>query len=70
MLPDPHAAPQAMMAIELPQPPRMPRRLKQHRQAGDQRYKPAPVLHYQRHTDCPRPLPQTAADTAHPDRGQ
>ncbi len=27
MLPDPHAAPQAMMAIELPQPPRTQRRL-------------------------------------------
>jgi hypothetical protein len=27
MLPDPHAAPQVMMAIELPQPPRTRRRL-------------------------------------------
>ncbi len=27
MVPDPHAAPQAMMAIELPQPPRTQRRL-------------------------------------------
>ncbi len=27
MVPDPHAAPQAMMAIEVPQPTRTPRRL-------------------------------------------
>jgi len=76
MVPNPHAAPQAMMAIELPQPPRTQRRLAAPTGNGGNR-KPstersalptAPTLGRPGHTPAPPHLPELARAPGHGDR--